>query len=230
MDLRARLQDARVYLIYTDSASVLPLEDALRLAAEGGVDMVQIREKGPRERRLDLARRALAVLQGRDIPVIVNDDPEAAVAARAQGVHLGPLDMDPAAAREILEPGMILGLSSTTIDDALAAERAGADYIGVGTVFPTDTKTGKSIIGPAGAAAAARAVSIPAFPIGGIDAAGAKELARAGLGRAAVCAAILGGRGFLVLMIFFFSRTHNRRYLPTFFDSSCGRLSRPSFL
>jgi thiamine-phosphate pyrophosphorylase len=126
--------------------------------------------------------------------VIVNDDPEAAVAARAQGVHLGPLDMDPAAARAILEDGMLLGLSSTTVDDALAAERAGADYIGVGTVFPTDTKTGKSIIGPAGAAAAARAVSIPAFPIGGIDAHGARELARAGHGRAAVCAAILGGR------------------------------------
>jgi len=193
MDLRARLKDARVYLIYTDSSSVLPLEDALRLAADGGVDMVQIREKGSRQRRLDLAGRALHVLEGRNIPVIVNDDPEAAVAAGAHGVHLGPLDMDPSAARAMLKEGMILGLSSTTIDDALAAERTGADYIGVGTVFPTDTKAGKALIGPAGAARAAAAVSIPAFPIGGIDAAGAKELAKAGLGRAALCAAILKG-------------------------------------
>jgi len=194
MDIRARLRDARVYLIYTDSISVLPLEDALCLAADGGADVVQIREKGPRARRLALARRALDVLAWRDIPVIVNDDPEAAVAAGAQGVHLGPHDMDPTEARALLDEGMVLGLSSTTLEDARAAERAGADYIGVGTVFPTGTRTGKTIIGPAGAARIAAAVSIPAFPIGGIDAAGAAELAGEGLGRAAVCAAILGGR------------------------------------
>jgi thiamine-phosphate diphosphorylase len=89
---------------------------------------------------------------------------------------------------------MILGLSTTTLDDARAAEQAGADYIGVGTVFPTETKTGKTIIGPEAAARVAGAVSIPTFPIGGIDREGARLLARAGCGRAAICSAIFGGK------------------------------------
>jgi thiamine-phosphate pyrophosphorylase len=101
--------------------------------------------------------------------------------------------MDAADARAILKEGMVLGLSASTLADAQAAERAGADYIGVGTVFPTSTKMGKPLIGPAGAARLAASVAIPAFPIGGIDATGATELAREGCGRAAVCAGILAG-------------------------------------
>ncbi|MBM4321792.1 MAG: thiamine phosphate synthase [Deltaproteobacteria bacterium] len=188
------LANARLYLIFTEELSELPLEEALPAAVAGGVDLVQIREKGDAAKRIELARRALDALAGAGTPVIVNDDPEAAVAAGAHGVHLGPEDMPPAAALKILAPGMVLGLSTTTVADALAAVKSGAHYIGVGTVFATGTKRGKTIIGPLAAARVARSVPVPAFPIGGIDAAGARELARAGLRRAAVCSAIISGR------------------------------------
>lgn len=194
-----RLADARLYAIFTEAASVLPPEEALAAAARGGADIIQIREKGSRARRVELARLALKIAAENatadaELLVIVNDDPEAAVEAGAHGAHVGPEDMDPAAARAILEPGMILGLSTTTLEEALAAVKAGADYIGVGTVFPTDTKTGKTIIGHEAAATVAAAVAIPTFPIGGIDREGARLLAQAGCGRAAVCSAIFGAK------------------------------------
>ena len=193
MTVKARLRSASVYLIYTDSISILPLEDALRKAVRGGVALVQIRAKGGRDERVALARRALSALGGSGIPVLVNDDPAAAVEAGAHGVHLGPDDMEPAAARRILDEGMILGLSTSSMGDARDALDAGADYIGVGTVFPTGTKRGKTVIGPDEAARIGRAVPIPAFAIGGIDRAGAEQLAAAGCGRAAVCSAIIAG-------------------------------------
>jgi thiamine-phosphate diphosphorylase len=219
MNPKDRLAAARLYAIFTEAASVLPPEEALAAAMRGGADIIQIREKGSRARRIELARLALKIAarhgaevgnaavtpraapgaaadsaESAGVLVIVNDDPEAAVEAGAHGAHIGPEDMDPAAARAILEPGMILGLSTTTLDDALAAVKAGSDYIGVGTVFPTDTKTGKTIIGPEAAARVAQAVAIPTFPIGGIDREGARLLAQAGIDRAAVCSAVFGGK------------------------------------
>ncbi len=191
MDTQETIRRARLYLIYTDDLSALPIEEALRQAVRGGVDLVQIREKGSLDRRLDLTRRALEALEGSGVPVIVNDDPDAAARAGAHGVHLGPDDLAPEEARRILPPGAVLGLSTTSLPDAEAALESGADYIGVGTVFPTSTKSGKAIIGPAGAAVVSAAISIPVFPIGGIDAAGAAALVRAGVIRAAVCSAII---------------------------------------
>ncbi len=193
MNVEDLLRRARLYLIYTDALSALPIEEALVGAARGGVDLVQIREKGGHDERVALTRRALNALGGSDVLVLVNDDPAAAVEAGAHGVHLGPDDMEPRAARRIVAPGMLLGLSTSTLHDARDAVAAGADYIGVGTVFATGTKTGKTIIGPEEAARIGRSVSIPAFAIGGIDRAGAERLAAAGCGRAAVCAAIIAG-------------------------------------
>jgi thiamine-phosphate pyrophosphorylase len=194
MEMKKILAEASLYLIYTDALSALPLEQALDLAVRGGVEIVQIREKGSRERRIDLVRRALERLRGRDIPVIVNDDPEVAVLTGAQGVHVGPGDMAPGKARTILAPGMALGISTSSLAEVQTAVQSGADYIGVGTVFKTATRTGKTLIGPEEAARIGKAVPIPAFPIGGIDATGAARLAEAGIARAAVCTAIIGGR------------------------------------
>lgn len=191
MNVEERLRRARLYLIYTDALSVHPIEEALKSAARGGVDLVQIREKGGHDERVALTRRALNALAGSDLLVLVNDDPAAAVEAGAHGVHLGPDDMEPVAARRIITPGMLLGLSTSTLHDARDAVDAGADYIGVGTVFATGTKKGKTIIGPEEAARISRSVPIPAFAIGGIDRVGAERLAAAGCGRAAVCAAII---------------------------------------
>jgi len=191
MNVDDLLRRARLYLIYTDALSALPLEEALAGAARGGVDLVQIREKCGHHERVALTRRALEALAGSDVLVLVNDDPAAAVEAGAHGVHLGPDDMEPRAARRIIAPGMLLGLSTSTPDDARGAVDAGADYIGVGTVFATVTKKGKTIIGPDGAARMGASVPIPAFAIGGIDKEGAERLAASGCGRAAVCSAIL---------------------------------------
>lgn len=194
MDTQETVRRACLYLIYTDHLAALPLEDTLLEAVRGGVELVQIREKGSFARRLDLTVRALKTLEGSGVPVLVNDDPAVAVEAGAHGVHLGPDDMNPVEARRILAPESVLGLSTATIDDASAALEAGADYIGAGTVFPTTTKSGKKIIGPEGAAGIDAAVPLPVFPIGGIDAGGAAALVSAGIRRAAVCSAIIGGK------------------------------------
>jgi len=191
-DVRQCIREAHLYLIYTDSLSRSPIEDVLVQAVRGGVDLVQIREKESARKRLDLTRRALEALRGMDVPVVVNDDVTIAVEAAAHGVHLGPDDLEPRYARELLGSNMVLGLSTTTEEDAQRALAAGADYLGVGTIFATNTKTGKRIIGPEGAARVCRGVPLPAFPIGGIDLQGAQALARAGCRRAAVCSAILG--------------------------------------
>ncbi len=191
---KERLKSARFYLIYVDSVSVLPLEDALAQALSGGVDLVQIREKESRAKRLDLVRRALYVLGGTGVPLVVNDDAAAAIECGAHGVHLGPDDKAPAEARAILEEDMLLGISAQTLEDASAAQAAGADAIGVGTVFPTETKRGKALIGPEEAARICSAVPVPAFAVGGIDTDGARKLVRLGCRRIAVCSAVLAGR------------------------------------
>ena len=112
--------------------------------------------------------------------------------AGADGVHLGPEDTAPAEARRILGPGRIVGVTTHDLAQARRAAAAGADYVGIGPVFPTDTKgVPVRVIGPEAAGRVAGALPIPAFAIGGIVAGNAGRVRDAGCGRAAVCAGIL---------------------------------------
>ena len=163
-------------------------------AVSAGATMVQLRAK-----RLDAADFfALAVqvsdaLKNWSIPLIINDRVDIALACRADGVHLGQNDLPLLTARALLGKTKIIGISANTIEDALAAESQGADYLGVGPVFFTSSKSDlPKVLGTEGLSAIKRAVRLPILAIGGIDAERAGEVAAAGADGVAVISAVLG--------------------------------------
>ncbi len=193
---RARLARARLHLLATRAVARLPLEEAVAAALRGGASVVQVREKDAPDAEVLALLRALAPLvRAAGALLLVDDRVEVALAAGADGVHLGPGDMPLAEARRRLGPERLLGASTRSLAGARAAEAAGADYVGIGPVYPTATK-GVPVepIGPAAAGEVARALRVPAFAIGGISPANASAVARAGCRRVAVCAAVLAAQ------------------------------------
>ncbi len=191
-DARRRFAGAGgLYLIITEP--VIPHADLVRAAVERGVPVVQLREKGLSDRALtDLARDLSIAVRGSGTIFIVNDRPDIALAAGADGVHLGRTDMNPVNARRLLGPAAIVGVSANTPEEALVAREADVDYIGVGPVFPTVTKPdARSPIGLGGLARLAEAVpDIRRVAVGGIGRANALDVRRAGADFVAVISAI----------------------------------------
>lgn len=188
------LYDYSVYFI-ADS-SVFGHYDVLEIiqrAAKGGITMVQLREKEMHPNDfIAYAREVRKIVRPFDIPMIINDLPEVADAADADGVHLGLQDASLESARDLLGPRRLIGMSAHTCEEALAAERAGADYIGVGTVYPTTTKNNiRGLIGVGGFRQIRQAVHIPAVAIGGITCSNAVPLIREGAAGIAVVSAIM---------------------------------------
>ena len=185
--------DCRVYLV-TDRqlAGPRPIEDLVGAAVRGGVTAVQFREKacGTRE-FVELARRLKALLVPLGVPLIINDRVDVALAAGADGVHIGQSDMDPRDARALLGPHAILGLSVETMEQAREAESLDLDYLGVSPIFPTltkpDTAPAWGLAGLRSLRAASRHVLVG---IGGITAANAAEVIGAGADGVAVVSAI----------------------------------------
>jgi thiamine-phosphate pyrophosphorylase len=191
-----RLARARLYLLATASVASRPLEDAVAGALRGGVDVVQLREKElDGAELLARARELRALCDAHGALFVVNDDVLVARDAGADGVHLGQDDASVAEARAALGGEALVGVSTHSAAELDAALRAGADYVGVGSLFPTATKARATPVGsPAGLAplaARAEAAGVPAFGIGGVDARNVVEVAAAGFRRMAVCAAIL---------------------------------------
>ncbi len=168
------------------------MEAVVDAAVAGGVTMVQLRDKSAARRdRIERARALVSRLRPRAVPLIVNDDPEAAVAAGADGVHVGPFDRPAAEARQIVGPDAILGLSVTTLPDIADLDPDLVDYVGLGPVFPTLTKPDAAEpIGLGGLSAGCRALSVPVVAIGGIQAGNAADVIRAGANGIAVVSAI----------------------------------------
>lgn len=167
------------------------LADVVRRAIEGGVTCVQLREKDvSRARRVELAREVGAVCRAAGVPFLVDDDVACALEAGADGVHVGQQDSSCRAAREALGPDAIVGVSAQTVEQALAAQADGADYLGVGAVFPTATKTDAQAVGLQGLRAICAAVDIPVVAIGGVGPGNVAELAGTGAAGAAVVSAI----------------------------------------
>lgn len=170
-------------------------EDALLAqihdAVSGGATVVQLREKhldraaflAEAKRFVDLCRRLGAVS-------IINDDVDIALAAGADGVHVGQEDCAAARARAVLGPGKLVGVSAHNVAEALAAQAAGADYLGVGAAFVTGTKTDAKPISRETIRAVTAAVEIPAVAIGGIDRENILELRGCGLAGVAVVSAL----------------------------------------
>ena len=167
--------------------------DVVREAVEGGATCVQLREKqaGTRE-FLEEARALSPWLRGQNIPLFINDRVDIALAVEADGVHLGQQDMPIADARRLGPPSWIIGVSAESVEDAVRAEREGADYIGVSPVFATPTKTDTARpLGLEGLRAMRAAVHIPLVAIGGIHLRNAREVIRAGADGLAVVSAIV---------------------------------------
>jgi thiamine-phosphate pyrophosphorylase len=163
-------------------------------AIRGGADVIQLRDKTASGRRLhEIAIALRRLTRDAGVPFIVNDRLDVALAADADGVHVGRHDLPAAAARRILGPGRILGVSAETLEDAVTAARDGADYLGVGPVF--EARSSKADAGePLGldlVARIRRECRLPIVAIGGIDAGNARLVRDAGADAAAVISAVV---------------------------------------
>ena len=191
MTLNERLLAARLYLVTPGDPPAGPLDEFLPRVLEAGVDIVQLRDK-----HLD-ARPLLefaAVVRRRTLEFgalfIVNDRVDLAMAAEADGVHIGQQDLSPAEARRQLGPQALIGLSTHAPGEILAASSASADYIAVGPVYATPTKPGRPAVGPDLLRFAAERAAQPFFAIGGVDAGNLAEVLAAGARRIAVVRAL----------------------------------------
>ncbi len=167
-------------------------EELARLALAGGADTIQFREKRASTREQVRVARALGEACRRaGAALIVNDRVDVALAADASGVHLGRADFPIALARRLLGPDRIIGGSASSLAEAQEAMRAGADYVGLGAIFPTKSKADASApLGLAALRAAAGALEIPVIAIGGIGADQVAEVMAAGAHGVAVIQAV----------------------------------------
>ena len=169
------------------------LTDVVRESLEGGVTMLQLREKTLEEPAfLQEARELQALCRSYHVPFIVNDNVDIALAMDADGVHVGQSDMEALDVRAKLGPDKIIGVSAQTVEQALLAEKHGADYLGVGAVFPTGSKADAEEVSFDTLKAICQAVSIPVVAIGGIRRGNVARLAGSGICGVAVISAVYG--------------------------------------
>ncbi len=168
------------------------LEEVVGSAVKGGVTMVQLREKEASTREfIEIARRLKTLLSACGVPLIINDRIDVALAAEADGVHIGQSDMPYADARRLLGPEKIIGLSVETMDEVVSANALDVDYVGISPVFTTPTKTDTfRPFGIEGLREAVRLSTHPTVAIGGINLSTAAEVLAAGADGLAVVSAI----------------------------------------
>lgn len=186
--------DLSVYVI-TDRGLAGPrgILAVTEAAVRGGATLVQLREPhAPGRRLVEEARALVALLRPLGIPLLINDRVDVALAADADGVHVGQSDMAPADARALLGPDRILGLSITELADLDRSDLAGVDYLGVGPVFGTRTKPDAAPpMGLAGLSAVRAASRLPIVAIGGIGPKEAGPVRAAGADGVAIVSAIM---------------------------------------
>ena len=183
-----------LHAVPTDCAT---LEHQVEEAVLGGVTLVQLREKDMDDHAfIDLAQRIKRMTDLHGVPLMINDSLAVALAADAAGLHIGQSDGDVRLARQRLSSGKILGVSVQTVAQACAAETSGADYLGVGAVFPTATKPEAAEVSRAKLTAICAAVRIPVVAIGGITRENVAMLTGTGIvGIAVVSALFAQGAG-----------------------------------
>ena len=167
--------------------------DQVKNALDGGATFVQLREKNLD--RADFLAEALEIqklCREYGVPFVINDEVSIAKDIDADGVHVGQSDMEAMDVRKILGPDKILGVSAQTVEQAMIAEKHGADYLGVGAVFATGSKDDADDVSHETLKAICEAVSIPVIAIGGITKDNIYELAGSGICGVAVISAIFG--------------------------------------
>ena len=165
--------------------------DVVRESLEGGVTFLQLREKDlDEEAFFDEAVKLQAMAKDYGVPFVINDNVDIAIKMNADGVHVGQHDMEAGDVRALIGPDKILGVSAQTVDQAVLAEKRGADYLGVGAVFPTGSKDDADDVSFETLKAICRAVSIPVVAIGGITLENTPDLAGSGVCGIAVISAI----------------------------------------
>ena len=169
------------------------LHEVVNESLEGGVTFVQLREKKlDEEHFLEEAKDLKELCREYHVPFVINDNVEIAIEMDADGVHVGQRDMEAGDVRAKLGPDKIIGVSAQTVEQAVLAERHGADYLGVGAVFPTSSKDDAVEVPFETLKAICEAVSIPVIAIGGITKDNVKELSSSGICGIAVISAIYG--------------------------------------
>lgn len=167
------------------------LMDQIAAAIDGGAGIVQLREKHlDHDAFLKEAQRFVALCREKGVVSIINDAVDIAAAVGADGVHVGQSDLAAGRAREVLGPDKLIGVSAHSVEEALAAQAAGADYLGVGAAFVTGTKADAAPISRDTIRAITAAVDIPVVAIGGISRDNITELAGCGLDGVAVVSAL----------------------------------------
>jgi thiamine-phosphate pyrophosphorylase len=191
--MRVKSEQLRLYAV-TDRAWTTGAAGLLRQAEDaidGGATMLQLREKHLCEEAfLAEARDFVALCRRRGVISIINDNVEIAVKSGADGVHVGQEDLEAGRVRALLGSDKIIGVSAHNVDEALRAQAAGADYLGIGAAFVTGTKADASPITHATIRAITQAVDLPAVAIGGITADNILSLRGCGLSGVAVVSAL----------------------------------------
>jgi thiamine-phosphate pyrophosphorylase len=182
-------------LCFIADSEALPQKDIIQVmekAVRGGATLVQLRGKKWSDREFfSLALEAREILRPKKIPLIINDRIDIALAAEAQGVHLGQKDLPLKVARKLAGERLIIGISVNTVKEAKEAESEGANYLGAGPVFWTGSKEDlRPTLGLEGLKAICQAVSLPVLAIGGITAASIPEIMASGAAGVAVISAI----------------------------------------
>ncbi|MCI8496891.1 MAG: thiamine phosphate synthase [Clostridiales bacterium] len=168
------------------------VEESVEQAILGGATVIQLREKDLSSRDFyNTARKVREVTARHHIPFLINDRADIALAVQADGVHVGQSDLPCAAVRRMMGKDAVIGVSVSTVEEALAAQADGADYLGVGAMFATGTKQDAEVVGREVLCAIRAAVSIPIVIIGGINAATIPQFAGLGIDGAAVVSAIV---------------------------------------
>ncbi|RMF37167.1 MAG: thiamine phosphate synthase [Planctomycetota bacterium] len=188
-----RLRRAHLCVLIDGSRPIDDFRQYVRALADAGVDLVQLRDKNQDGRSLvEYGRAAVDALRGTDAELIVNDRVDVALCCQARGVHLGQEDISIGDARRLAGPEMWIGISTHSVEQALAAQEAGADYIGCGPTFPSATKQFDSFPGLPLLQAVSQCIEIPWLAIGGITMGNLEQVIAAGCRQIAVSQCVHG--------------------------------------
>jgi len=189
------LQQARLYVLVDGRADEAEFHGLVSGLVTAGVHILQLRDKQLTDRQLIGRARLLRFLtRGTATLCIVNDRPDIALLADADGVHVGQDELSVGDARRVVGGDRLVGVSTHSVEQVRQAVSDGADYVGCGPTFPSQTKTFDAFAGLAFLRQVARESPIPAFAIGGIDAASLSKVLETGIGRVALSAAIVQSR------------------------------------